>query len=397
MKRLLIILAAVLPFAAARGAAADTFELAGGGKIEGELLNPKEEPRTKYVVAIAGGGEVSLDAAQVVKYTAQKPENEEYEKLRRRAPDTAEGQWAMAEWCRERKMLAERDVHLERVIELKPDHVAARRALGYSQADGRWVKREELMAERGMVLYKGHYRTPQEVELMESKRKQDLAEKDWLQKIDRWRGWFGTDRGEQGKRNIQDIEDAAAVKPLVQMLRRDAMPAARILYVDTLSKLGGAEAVQAIAISAMEDPEEEVRLTCLDTLRKKPQPEAIGYFVGQLRSKSNVNVNRAGVALKAMKDPSTILPLIDALVTTHKFKVTSNPGGATSATFGSAGGGGLSTGSSTKIVEQHLPNADVLDALVTITGGQNFNFDQRSWRHWYLRQKDKGAANVRRD
>ena len=76
----------------------------------------------------------------------------------------------------------------------------------------------------------------------------------------------------------------------------------------------------------------------------------MAYFVSKLSSKKSDNptVNLAGVALREMKDPSSIGPLIDALVTTHKFKVGSGGGeGSISPTFGNGpggSGGGLSMG-----------------------------------------------------
>ena len=81
--------------------------------------------------------------------------------------DTAAAQWELAQWCREHKLSAEREVHLRRVIELDPDHVEARRALGYSKIDGQWTTQEEAMTKRGYVRYKGQWKTPQEVEIAE--------------------------------------------------------------------------------------------------------------------------------------------------------------------------------------------------------------------------------------
>jgi len=55
-------LATVLLAPAARGA---VFVLATGGQIEGQLLNPDEQPRQSYVVRTETGGTVTLTSAQV--------------------------------------------------------------------------------------------------------------------------------------------------------------------------------------------------------------------------------------------------------------------------------------------------------------------------------------------
>ena len=54
-----------------------------------------------------------------------------------------EGQWKLAEWCHEHGLPDQRKTHLQRVIELDPDHVEARRLLGYSKIDGKWMTQEE--------------------------------------------------------------------------------------------------------------------------------------------------------------------------------------------------------------------------------------------------------------
>jgi hypothetical protein len=137
---------------------------------------------------------------------------------------------------------------------------------------------------------------------------------------------------------------------------------------------------------------EEVRLTCLDRLQTKKRPEVIAYYVGKLRDKDNRIVNLAAIGLRRMRDPSAIGPLIDAVVTVHKFKIVKPGGeGATSASFGSGPGGkpggtGLSAGGGPTIINQPIPNQAVLDALVALTG-QNFNFDAQAWKYWYAAQK----------
>ncbi|HEX4148125.1 MAG TPA: hypothetical protein VHY20_04020, partial [Pirellulales bacterium] len=210
MKSLLPAICVVLGFAAS-AARADTFVLASGGKVEGTLANPQESPREKYVIKVAAGGEITLARDQVKEIIRKRPAEVDYDKIRATYPDTVEGQWALAEWCREQHLSEARKVHLKRVLELDPDHAAARGALGYSKFDGQWKTQPEVMSERGYVDYKGRWRLPQEVEILEQQRKAELAEKTWISNLKRWREWLASGRSQEATKLIQDIRDPSAV------------------------------------------------------------------------------------------------------------------------------------------------------------------------------------------
>jgi hypothetical protein len=379
---------------------ADIFFLTNGGRIEGELLNPEQRPRENYIIQLDGGVQVTLAADQVEKVVSLRPEEAEYQRIRHQYPDTVEGQWELAEWCRQKRLLAQRDVHLQRIIELDPDHVAARRALGYSQMEGKWQTTEDVMRSRGYQRYQGAWRTKQEIELLEARRQQEQIEKEWFQKINRWRGWLGTDKGELARQSIVTIKDPLAIKALVASLRAERQLGVRLLYIEALAHLGTAEAIRVLAETAMEDYDEEVRLTCLDYLCKMPpNPEVTTFFVGYLKHKDNVLVNRAAGALGRLGDRSAVGPLIDALITRHKYKVSTGSPGTISAGFGSGPGappGGLAVGGGPKIVIRNVMNQPVLDALVALTG-QNFHFDQQAWRYWLASQRRPESIEGRRD
>src|SRR5208282_2158573 len=144
-----------------------------------------------------------------------------------------EAQWELAQWCLKHKLTAQREVHLRRVIELDPDHVEARRALGYSQIGGKWETRDDVMTQRGYRWYKGKWLLPQEIEILEKKRNLDAAQQEWCIKMKLWRGWLGSGRDQQARENILAITDPNAVKALTLGLRDDPDQRARLLFVDT--------------------------------------------------------------------------------------------------------------------------------------------------------------------
>ena len=399
MRRFLTI-AAMLPLVGlaplARG---EEFALRGGGQITGEWLNPDQVPRTDYAIGV-GNGRIVLPAAAVEEVRTVDPAEVEYRRIRPGFADTASDQWALAEWCLEHGLDRQRRTHLKRTIELDPDHAEARRILGYAKHNGEWKTPEQVMTEQGYVRYKGRWRTPQEVQLMERDERTERAEKEWYVRIRRWRDWLGGNRAAEGRRQLLGITDPLAVPGLADHLADEENPQARILLIEALANVGTPDALKVLAKQAMDDPIEEVRLTCLDYLKKTKSPSVVEYFAGKLKSKDNKVINRAGVALGAMGSPAAVSPLIDALVTEHKFKIT--PGGGSGSmsvgfpTGGSGGGGGLSMNQKPKIVKQMFRNQAVLDALVAITD-QSYGYNQQAWRHWLASQRRRIQFDPRRD
>ena len=83
---------------------------------------------------------------------------------------------------------------------------------------------------RGFVLYKGQWKLPQEVELLENRRKEELAEKDWYAKIRRWRLAVDNrpDRSDALQDELTAINDPAAVPALSQLATNDNDPHVRM-------------------------------------------------------------------------------------------------------------------------------------------------------------------------
>ena len=115
----------------------------------------------------------------------------------------------------------------------------------------------------------------------------------------------------------------------------------------------------------------------------------IDFYVKQLRHKDNIMVNRAAVGLGRLNATTAMRPLVDAVITTHQFKIVTGQPGQLSSTFSpnGAGGGGLSAGGGPSIVTQQIQNRDVRDALVKLSGGVDLEYNQRAWRNWLSTQK----------
>lgn len=385
--------------AAASGARGDVFHLVDGGQVRGELVNKDQDPRKNYHVKTATGGDVLLEAGQVKSVEPQSETQQEFDRLQWTFGETAEDQWKLAEWCRDHQLHQEREAVLAHILELDPDFAQARHALGYSQIGGKWVTEREHMESQGYLRYKGRWVTRQEMELAERDRKNDLAEKEWIVKVKRWRGWLNSNKAIQGRKNLLAIDDPYAVKALSQALNEERLREASLIYVDALAHIGQPNAMDALALASIESDDEEVRIACLDRIVRANYGPAVGMYVQKLKSPDNQVVNRAGSALASLKDPSSVGPLIDALITKHKFKFVPQNPGQMSSTFGTGGtgAGGFSFGQpKEKIVTRDLTNHAVLEALIAITG-QNFNYDTRAWRYWFVAQKKPATLDARRD
>ncbi len=378
---------------------ADVFELAGGGRLEGKLLPSDEANKSNYTIELATGGRLIIPRSQITKIDNISDAAAEHQKLARSSPDTVEAHWKLAEWCREHKLSDERRRHLERILELEPNHAAARAALGFHLKDGRWMNRDDVMASRGLVPFEGRYLTPQQVELIQRQKKTRVTQADWSNKIEQLRRWLigrRPDRAAQAHTEILAIHDPQAAEAIVAVLRRETNPDLKRLWIEVASHLNHHAAIDALVNLSLADPDEEIRHQCLEYLIKARHPGLVTPYIRALKDKDNEIVNRAGTALAQIGDRDALGPLIDALITKHRIKVSDANPDQHAYTFSQDGNAFSFGGSGPQVVVQSVRNPAVLDALVTLSG-TSFDYDQGQWRGWLAAQAKATAINVRRD
>lgn len=385
---------------------ADVLELKNGGRVDGILLNPKEDPRTKYVMRLEAGGSITIALDQVKTHVALSQAQKIYQRNLKKMPATAEANWRMAdELCAKYGLRNERKLHLEAAIQLDPEHAKARDALGYFRRNGIWTTREafknareEFNKQRGMELHEGRWRFPQDVEMDKNRRAADLARKKWAKDIKRWRGWLGKKKDQEGFAALKAIKNPLAAPALAKALEKEQLTRARYLYVNALGKMSGPVATEALVKVVLEplDPTDlDLRDKALDGLARNDRDLAVDAFIHALGSKDNAKINRAAFGLQQMPESRAVRPLIDALQTKHTYKPKSNPG-QISTSFGS-GGTGLSTGGGgAKTVTKILSNRDVLDALLKQSEGFDFQYNQVAWRNWYATRDIPHVVDLRR-
>ncbi len=182
---------------------------------------------------------------------------EEYESLRRAAPNTLEAQWDLAEWCRQKSLPKERESHLRAVVALDPDHVAAHRGLGHiKDRQGHWATHDEVMISRGYVKYKGKYVLPQELELMQQDERVSEAEKGWFKRVRMLHLWLDGDRSDRqadAVKQLKEIQDPDAVPALAKYFKAVPNADQRLLYVEILTQIIGDKPVPALVLQSLWD------------------------------------------------------------------------------------------------------------------------------------------------
>ena len=382
-------------------AQADLFELTSGGQIEGELLNLKENPRISYVVKTEAG-QITLPRATVKQVIEKSEAEKDYEAKLPQLKNTVEDHLDMADWCRDNRLEEKRVLHLQEIIRLKPDHAEARSGLGFSLYHGQWIIRDEWMKQQGYVRFRGRWMFNEDVAMLQRLEKVKDQEVTWLKQMKMWQSWLrkGGDRAVEAQKQISRIKDPLAGKILIELVEEEKNEKMKILLIEAMSNIKIGSVTFTLVKLAMEDGSASVRDQATIALENREHQVAVSYLVRQLGSHLNLNVNRSAVVLGRLKHPAATVPLMDALVTTHKYQVTKGGSpGQTSAGFGNGGDGGMTFGTpKAKIISQAHQNDAVLTALLNIVDGQaNFRFDESSWKRWHASKKVPLDVDLRRN
>lgn len=402
-----IIIPVIMLFVACFGIplfSADILVLNSGGRIQGQFITPPKADDEVYRFRTSDGIVIEIRAQEVAKIEKKGMQSglEEYELKKSEMQDTIEGNLEMARWCAENQFLSQRKAHYERVLELDSDNLDARRALGYKKMlDGEWRTSDAEMEEQGKVKYKGRWISTQEKELMEKQAEEKIKTKKLTSNIKKWIKALGTAKEESALAELESLRDPLAVPGIQKAYENEKRPPVRKVLIKCLGRIGTELALKSLLQIAVDEKDEELRLTALDNLIPHKGAGVTNYFIMRLSPKKSTNpqINHAAYALGELKDTSAIPALIEALVTTHKFQVVlGNQNGQTTAGAGrsSTGGGGMgfSMGSSVKTVSQNIQNQEVLEALKKITE-VNFMYDKTSWINWYQQSTGGAGATIR--
>lgn len=420
--RTTICLAILALLACPKTTSADVVRLKGGGVVRGKLqkFSRRAKPKQPTVIRTLSGALVTIEASEIESVRKRRLDHEEYEHRRRTAADTVADQWELAQWCVKNRLLKYRKTHLQKIIEIDPDHLAARRGLGHQLYDGEWMSRDEYMLSRGQVRYRGKYVFPQELEEIRKEEAAKSATREWHQKIKLWHAWTSSNRPErrqQAVANLTAVTDPNAIPALSKRFREDSRIRFRRLYLQILSGIESEDVLKPLLYQAIFDEKQEIRQSAVLAVAPNFVDKAVAALVRGLKSDHNFIVGRSAMALAVIADEQVVPQLIDALITTHKYRVVVPDNGEGTIAM-RADGSGFSNGSSlppdveimlltgqlphgavinrmegpqlrkkTQIVKRVQRNEPVLEALKHITG-EDFSYDRQAWRLWWTKKKN---------
>jgi len=255
---------------------------------------------------------------------------------------------------------------------------------------------QELMSGRGLVRYRSMWRTVQEIELIERADRVNLAQKEWVLRLERLRKRLDDPKqSEAAAEEIREIADPFAVPAIAAAIVKERMPRVRACYVEALSHIRGGEAFAALVSVAVDHADPETRILAVERLQESGPEMAAQVIVGALGGADNDRINRAADALGRLGSTAAIPSLIGVLETEHLVVVGGGAAeGSTTATF-TPSGGGLSMGSGPKRHKTRVQNQRVLEALVRLTG-ENFAWNISAWQAWLTNRQSPTDFDPRR-
>jgi hypothetical protein len=313
---------------------------------------------------------------------------------------------ALADWCGQRGLRAERHTHILRVLELDSDHTPARQALGYVRVGRFWVDGRAVPAQPGRGAAAREARRQQE----EQEKLIGAIRAQWFQQIRAIKTVLLESPGgqdvQEGRAKILRIRDPLAILPLARELSEGSR-LCRELLVEALGRFPHDEATMNLAVLALVDADDDIRTAALRQLRQRDDPRVPAQFREALEGEEWL-IRRAATALGALGTREAVPELIDAL-TAQQRKLVEVPvhgyinalprvfsgtaqvviGGTT--TVICSPGVGIALDASSPAVGVHSEwrmrdvtvfRTEVLEALKQITG-QNFGFNTADWRRWY--------------
>jgi len=385
---------------------ADEFRLKDGRIISGKLIRTDkikdaDREETRLAIEIEAGVLVGIFQSDLIRSGHAKADQREEAYLQEVAKleETADAHFLLAQWCAKQELRDLARAHYLRTIELNPNHKLARAAVHHTLSDtsGRWIRREDQMAERGKVFYKGKWQFPEFIPMDEQLELEKKEKALVLKEISRLHNDFlrgNADKSQQAAQQLNQLDNPRAIDYVVQLLLGKqkgglppATPALKQIYIALLSRYDIPHVAIALAHVSVNDAEPSVRTAAIDVLARQGRVVAIPVVASNLRSKNNVIVNRAATVLGQLNAREAILPMINALITQHEFQGSPND---------NFSAGGLAMGGNKK-QRVDLQNESVLAALSQITGQGQLGYDKASWRAWYASLAAPPADDLRRD
>ncbi len=202
----------------------------------------------------------------------------DYLKRRVATPNTAKAQMDLAAWCAANHLKDEALAHYHAVTRLDPARDAAWRSLGYKKQGNRWVKPEQLAAEKQEAI------------------RQKQADKHWRTKLIKLRDDFQSKDAAKRSRTEQalgEVTDPRAV-PSIWAVFVTGGPRHQMAAISMFGQIDGPSASNALAAMAILSPLPEVRTRAIDTLLRRDPRDVVGRLIGLVHKPYKYEVRRSG-------------------------------------------------------------------------------------------------------
>jgi hypothetical protein len=191
-----------------------------------------------------------------------------YERERAMAPDTVAGNMKMADWCAVEKMADQERAHLMRVIDLSPDHAAARGRLGFVRQGHDWVSRQEVARDRQR----------------EAERRESLTK--WRPVLEEIRTGLESrsqPRREHATGKLKEIHDADAIGAIEEVFR-SAKDEIALPAIDALAGIDDPAAAAALTRIAVQWRSAVLREAAATKLADREHDTYVPQLVGSMYS-----------------------------------------------------------------------------------------------------------------
>ncbi len=219
-------------------------------------------------------------AAKIQADPEQQARIREYLQRRPRAADKADDQFKLALWCERNGLEDQAVAHFHRAVQLDPGREVAWKHLGYRKEKGRWVKPEQLAAEREMA----------EI--------QTKADKHWKPILEKLRSELSSKKAEDREKAqaaLDAIGDPAAV-PMIwaTFARGDARR--QEVAVELFGRIDSPYASKALAMLAVDGRSAEVKRRSVEHLKRRDPRDFVEVLVLLIRKPIEYEVRHtAGV------------------------------------------------------------------------------------------------------
>jgi hypothetical protein len=248
-------------------------EIAGDADLRNRLLadarriDPDFAPSHWHAGFVQLGDEW-LAVEEAERRTAEKGFVDEYRSLRDRHAGTAEGQVALAQWCRKKRLFELEKLHWRQVLQLTPNHQEARRRAGVREHGGLLLTDEQIRADRDLV----------------ERREKALAV--WKPRVHRW--GKALEHGDATQRaaaldELRTVTDPIVIPLLEQSLSNlDAEVA--LAVVATIAEMQGQAAADSLLRHAVLSEEDDVRRAAAGALSNRSWFAYVPVLMGSLQT-----------------------------------------------------------------------------------------------------------------